>query len=62
MVGEIDMATVDQFEQAVRGVATQLPRFVIDLSAVTFFGAAGIRNRGRRRTVVGPDRGRLRRW
>lgn len=43
VTGEIDVATVDHFDHAVRMAAAQVPSFVIDLSAATFIGAAGVR-------------------
>jgi anti-anti-sigma factor len=43
VAGEIDIATVGQFDEAVHTAATQLPRFVIDLSGARFVSAAGIR-------------------
>jgi anti-anti-sigma factor len=42
--GEIDIATVDRFEDAIRhATTTGAPRVVIDLTGVTFVSCCGIR-------------------
>jgi anti-anti-sigma factor len=42
VIGQIDTATIDQFDHAVRSAVRCCPRLIIDLSGVEFLSSSGV--------------------